>query len=720
MVTPGHENSGLDPGMKNQIVGTGMTDAGSRMGPGEPGPSNLEAIPSFDSMGCDFNHNPGSSSDYCGSNLSSLPSHSAIPSFPLEMLSSADASSSRHPTSHHNPGCHAQSSPDTAQFQLTGPIGNRALQVAKPNAPMGSSDCGTPPVPLQDVPHSSFPSSQRHQLNLNNSSDYSVDYVSGTSLSSPASSSPSLPSLPPIPPVLRGSQRPTSIQPSPNHSTSSRHPAASPMHSEACPPSSNSPVKWVSGISPVSSKLLVSPKPLVSPMASALQSNSCSFASTPTSSSGHIFSPHNLPTSVPSEAPFSPLIGAGGMNSSFNTTLSPDLLPNPLSVDIPKDLSSITPLRVNPEQVNEYLDHYLSHGEVIDSQDTVGEMGKSPMKLVGEGNQLPVALASRLQALSQPHSSPGLGSLAANQVSPPGKSSSPLSPFTPSHLRGTLSHSLAELSHTDGPHLISSEANSASHTPSYLQRPPKDSLADGSSLPVSINLQITKSFLAKCSSKFKATGGENMEQSQVHGSEGSSSAQAHNRKRSKSSQSDRARGGHSAKSKKKSKRKFRIGQGQLLSCEEPGELMTLFQDHEVPFAKEEISDSGVSSLGGNKPSISSSSENSSPCETTSPVLITSPKSNPYSRFNYPGTSKKKKKPLVGRALLDPLPVPFPSYGSEAEYMVLTPLMRPPSPPAPVLGMDLKPQVEIYQVRRVICQLLGGEGVWRGGYFCNVE
>ena len=91
----------------------------------------------------------------------------------------------------------------------------------------------------------------------------------------------------------------------------------------------------------------------------------------------------------------------------------------------------------------------------------------------------------------------------------------------------------------------------------------------------------------------------------------------------------------------------------------------------------------------------SSSENNSPCETTSPMLILSPKSNPYSRFNYPGTSKKK--PLVGGNLLDPLPVPFPSFGSEAEYMVLTPSIHPRSPPAPQPGMDLKPQVEIYQV-----------------------
>ena len=604
MMTPGHENSSLDPRMRNRITSMGVSETGSGMGPGG---SDLETVPSFDSVGCE----PCSSSGFCGSNLPSLPSHSAIPSFPIGLSSSVtpiDASSSSHATSHHHPGPHAQSSTDSTQFQLTGPIENRALQEAKLDASMGSSDHGTPPLPLQSASH---PSSRRHQLNLNNSSDYSVDYVSGTSLSSPASTSPSLPSLPPVPSVLGGSQRPATILPSPNHSTSSKHPTASPIHWEACTPLSNSPVKWVSGISPVSSKL---PKPLVSPMtASALQSDSGSFASTPTSFSGNLLSPHSFPVSVPSEAPFSPLIGAGGMNSAFSASLSPDSLPNPLSADIPKDLSSINPLRVSAEihQVNEYLDQYLSsHGDIDDSGDALRDVGESPSKVAGNKSQLPAelsGLASRLRALSYPQGSPELGSSAASQMPPPGETAS--SPYTPSHLHGTwssptdsLADNALQLCPTDGPHLISSEPNSASHTPSHLQSPPKDSLADTSSLPVSIDLQITRSFLAKCSSKFKATGDENMEESVALGSQGGSSAQAHDRKRSKSSQSDKTRGGHSTKSKKKSKRKFHIGQGQLLSCEEPGELMTLFQDHEVPFAKEEISDSGVSSLGCNKPS----------------------------------------------------------------------------------------------------------------------
>lgn len=149
-------------------------------------------------------------------------------------------------------------------------------------------------------------------------------------------------------------------------------------------------------------------------------------------------------------------------------------------------------------------------------------------------------------------------------------------------------------------------------------------------------------------------------------------------------------------------------QGKLLTVKETGEMLTIFQDYEVPFFTEEISDSGVSSLGI-KPC---SSENSSPCETTSPALVSSlphpvdfPPSSSTHHFSYPSTSHgaapSPHKPRPSRpSLLDPIPEPFPFLSSEAEYMRMSPELRPPSPPRYREGMDLSPQVEIYQVRKV--------------------
>jgi hypothetical protein len=211
-------------------------------------------------------------------------------------------------------------------------------------------------------------------------------------------------------------------------------------------------------------------------------------------------------------------------------------------------------------------------------------------------------------------------------------------------------------------------------------------------LPISIDLQVTGSILGK---HLQLKGVKRL-QSQTLSIQGNSLHDG----RAKAGPSDKVRAGCIIKPKKKlGGSKLRIGKGQLLSCEEPGELMDLLQDHEIPFTKEEISDSGVSSFG-NKPSTSSS-DNNSPCESsTSPAPTTSTPSaeNAVGHFSFQGIPKgKPRKPQRNVDLLDPAPMPYPSLGDKAEYMILTPEIRPRKPPPSVPGMDLDPQVEIYQV-----------------------
>ena len=155
------------------------------------------------------------------------------------------------------------------------------------------------------------------------------------------------------------------------------------------------------------------------------------------------------------------------------------------------------------------------------------------------------------------------------------------------------------------------------------------------------------------------------------------------------------------KQSSKSKRSHPQDTGLMSSSRvETREMLGLFQNQGLPLFPEEISDSGVSSIG-NKPSTTScSSENSSPRDVATSHMTRSPVTplfSPQPHFSYP-SSPEFSPSSPSCELLDPIPEPFPSLGGSAEYMAQSPELQPPRPPRPRAGMDLHPQVERYEVR----------------------
>ncbi len=158
----------------------------------------------------------------------------------------------------------------------------------------------------------------------------------------------------------------------------------------------------------------------------------------------------------------------------------------------------------------------------------------------------------------------------------------------------------------------------------------------------------------------------------------------------------------------------------LSSSDNNPDVLSIFEKHGMLLFAEEISDSGIS-LSSTKPSSAapsslSSSENNSPTEISSPPAVGgnsplletaghTPSSSARSggHFSYPSLLESGiSRPLSPQeetepSLLDPIPEPFPSLASDREYMVLTPQLRPPSPPPFTEGLDLHPTVEMYEV-----------------------
>ena len=122
------------------------------------------------------------------------------------------------------------------------------------------------------------------------------------------------------------------------------------------------------------------------------------------------------------------------------------------------------------------------------------------------------------------------------------------------------------------------------------------------------------------------------------------------------------------------------------------------------------SSSGVSSAS-TKLSTTCSSESSSPTDTISPLIVTSPTTslgvNYESRFNYPlpseSVSDRKGSTLSeeGDERCDQTSVPYPDFGDNREYMIQEPELKPPNPPSVSdKEIELKPKVTIFEVRLI--------------------
>ena len=137
------------------------------------------------------------------------------------------------------------------------------------------------------------------------------------------------------------------------------------------------------------------------------------------------------------------------------------------------------------------------------------------------------------------------------------------------------------------------------------------------------------------------------------------------------------------------------------------------RDREV-LSTGEVSDSGVSSSGTKQSTLCSSGDNS-PLETMSPTTLTAGSYLPCQADPAPPKRKSAFKPAAAarsvcatesgpcpasvrlKNLLEPLPEPFPSLATNAEYMVQEPDLTPPGAPETKDGIDLHPEVEIYGV-----------------------
>lgn len=472
-------------------------------------------------------------------------------------------------------------------------------QAAKPTTITNSPvpDSGTPPLPILDTNargkllSASSPTSLLTVTNppsVLSAAGSDCEYVSGTSISSGPGSRPSLP--------------------------------ASPWGRFSASPASLSPMVGAQRVE-------------------YIRNGSYSLVNTPTSSRGQESSPSGLPQSVSSDSSTSHLM-SDKVNSTFRNGCSPGSFPSALS----SPYLNPSPGAVSPEiqQVNEYLDHYLS------SSHSAGmEVGKSPS---GDGvgkYQHDVIGASTGDVVMGKENRLPCGNVPATPPSERREKEADMVGDSLADDTGSVSQSVQDKQVlTDNTH-----PGSASGTKAPSLTPPSPS---------------------------------------PFWSQASSSA-------SDSTETER---GHEATPTPKP-----LPVNKLLSksCEATLDLLTVFQDHhEVPLFVEEISDSGVSSLG-TKPSITScSSESSSPYETTTPPMITSPYNPlryPSGHFSYPSTPQVSS-PSYHR-LLDPIPEPFSSLSSNAaEYMLLDPELKPPQPPEPEEGMDLHPKVEIYQVRGV--------------------